>query len=59
MARDRETLSRLLDLDVHFFSPAYAEPVVGRDVVTRSWRPPAACTPTCGSTSRRRMAPIQ
>lgn len=34
VARDRETLHGLLDLDVRFFSPAYADPVVGRDVVT-------------------------
>jgi SnoaL-like domain len=34
VARDRETLGGLLAGDVRFFSPAYADPVVGRDVVT-------------------------
>jgi hypothetical protein len=35
VARDRDTLSGLLAPDVRFFSPAYAEPVVGREVVTQ------------------------
>jgi hypothetical protein len=33
VTRDHDSLTGLLALDVRFFSPAYAEPVAGRDVV--------------------------